>query len=151
MKTLNQLYSDISPTFARAWNNDVDKVNGLGAIVNSMLGIVLTRKGSRPFYPEFGCDISNELFENMDALTADNIKASICNALTDFEPRITVREDDITTDSDYDNNIISVIVKFKTRDEEEMYKLGYTMSSNGALMSGSGAAVQAKNITLTRA
>ncbi|MFP9166895.1 GPW/gp25 family protein, partial [Enterococcus faecalis] len=70
------------------WNKDVSRSLGLRSIKNSLLGIITTRKGSRPFDPEFGCDLSDQLFENMTPLTADTVERNIESAVRNYEPRI---------------------------------------------------------------
>jgi phage baseplate assembly protein W len=88
MSNINKLYSDIDPEMRMDWNKDVARSVGLRSIKNSLLGIVTTRKGSRPFDPEFGCDLVDELFENMTPLTADTIERNIQAAVRNYEPRI---------------------------------------------------------------
>ena len=88
MANINKLYSDIDPEMKMNWNKDVSRSLGLRSIKNSLLGIITTRKGSRPFDPEFGCDLSDQLFENMTPLTADTVERNIESAVRNYEPRI---------------------------------------------------------------
>ena len=88
MANINKLYSDIDPEMKMDWNKDVSRSLGLRSIKNSLLGIITTRKGSRPFDPEFGCDLSDQLFENMTPLTADTVERNIESAVRNYEPRI---------------------------------------------------------------
>lgn len=88
MANINKLYSDIDPEMKMDWNKDVSRSLGLRSIKNSLFGIITTRKGSRPFDPEFGCDLSDQLFENMTPLTADTVERNIESAVRNYEPRI---------------------------------------------------------------
>ncbi|ANA50219.1 baseplate wedge subunit [Shigella sonnei] len=88
MANINKLYSDIDPEMKMDWDKDVSRSLGLRSIKNSLLGIITTRKGSRPFDPEFGCDLSDQLFENMTPLTADTVERNIESAVRNYEPRI---------------------------------------------------------------
>lgn len=88
MSNINKLYSDIDPEMKMDWNKDVSRSLGLRSIKNSLLGIITARKGSRPFDPEFGCDLSDQLFENMTPLTADTVERNIESAVRNYEPRI---------------------------------------------------------------
>ena len=88
MSNINKLYSDIDPEMKMDWDKDVSRSLGLRSIKNSLLGIITTRKGSRPFDPEFGCDLSDQLFENMTPLTADTVERNIESAVRNYEPRI---------------------------------------------------------------
>lgn len=108
-------YSDISPEFKRAWNNDVDEARGLKAIRNSLVGIILTPKGSRPFYPEFGCDLKDLLFENMNAMTGQRIETAIVDAITAFEPRVIA--DRVQCIADYDSHSVNATVYYTVIDD----------------------------------
>ncbi len=88
MANINKLYSDIDPEMKMDWDKDVSRSLGLRSIKNSLLGIITARKGSRPFDPEFGCDLSDQLFENMTPLTADTVERNIESAVRNYEPRI---------------------------------------------------------------
>lgn len=88
MANINKLYSDIDPEMKMDWDKDVSRSLGLRSIKNSLLGIITTRKGSRPFDPEFGCHLSDQLFENMTPLTADTVERNIESAVRNYEPRI---------------------------------------------------------------
>ena len=60
------------------------------AIKRSIINLINTRKGSKPFYPEYGCIVSNFLFSNEDVFTKSSMIDSIYDALSRFEPRIDV-------------------------------------------------------------
>lgn len=114
---LDKAWIDIDPTFARAWNGDVAVETGEHAVKNTILGILMTRKGQRPFYPEFGCNLTDELFELMDPAKADNIERNIIAALTAFEPRIDVRN--VVVKWLYDSNTIEVTIIYNLKSNED--------------------------------
>ncbi|AWD90349.1 baseplate wedge subunit [Erwinia phage Cronus] len=117
MSNINLLYTDLSPTMDKAWNNDVAVTVGARAVKNSILGIITTRKGSRPFMPEFGCGLSDELFENMTPLTADTIQKNITAALTNYEPRLSRLYVQVTPL--YDDNTIIITIYFSIVDNPD--------------------------------
>lgn len=117
MITINQLYTDIDPDLTKAWNNDVVKSVGLTAVKDSMLGIITTKKGTRPFLPDFGCGLSDELFENMNPLTSDTLSRNIVSAINAYEPRVS----SITCNVDpvYDDNSILISIYFSIIDNPD--------------------------------
>lgn len=117
MSNINLLYTDLSPTMDKAWNNDVAVTVGARAVKNSILGIITTRKGSRPFMPEFGCGLSDELFENMTPLTADTIQKNITAALSNYEPRLSRLQVQVTPL--YDDNTIIITIYFSIVDNPD--------------------------------
>jgi phage baseplate assembly protein W len=62
------------------------------AIKRSIINLITTSRGRKPFYPEYGCTINNFLFSNPDVFTKNNIKDSVYEALTSYESRIDVIE-----------------------------------------------------------
>ncbi|AND76130.1 recombination repair and ssDNA binding protein [Enterobacteria phage vB_EcoM_IME540] len=114
---INKMYSDLDPEMRTSWDRDVAKATGARAVKNSLLGIITTRKGSRPFMPEFGCDISNQLFENITPLITDTIKRNIVSAVRNFEPRISALAVGVTPV--YDDNSIIVTVQFSIVDDPD--------------------------------
>ena len=124
------MYSDVSPDLSMSWDKDVAKVTGARAVKNSLLGIITTRKGSRPFMPEFGCDISNQLFENITPLITDTIKRNIVSAVRNFEPRISNLQ--VAVVPMYDDNSIIVTVQFSIVDDPDtLEQIRIQLSQNG--------------------
>ena len=98
-----QTFKDLSVTFKKhPVTDDLVQVKDKAAIVQAIQGILLTRKGERPFQPELGCDIQNMLFEPLDYASAGTIKQEIRETIDRYEPRVTVTKLDCTPD--FDNN-----------------------------------------------
>lgn len=114
---INLLYSDLDPRFDMSWNKDVAESVGARAVKNSILGIVTTRKGSRPFQPDFGCGLADELFENMNPLTADTIQRNITSALRNYEPRL--KSLYVQVIPVYDQNYLIVTIMFSIVDNPD--------------------------------
>ena len=107
-----QTFKDLSVTFKKhPVTDDLVQVKDKAAIVQAIQGILLTRKGERPFQPELGCDIQNMLFEPLDYGSAAMIKSEISKCLSRYEPRINVKRIDCTVD--FENNGYSVEVQYK--------------------------------------
>ena len=117
MNNVNIMYTDISPSMSESWNRDVSKTVGTRAVKNAMLGIITTRKGSKPFDPDFGCDITDQLFENMTPLTANTIERTITSAIRQYEPR--VLELSVTVTPQYDSNSVIIDVRFSILDNPD--------------------------------
>lgn len=127
--SINQMYTDISSEMSMAWNRDVAKSVGTRAVKNSLLGIITTRKGSKPFDPEFGCDMSDQLFENLSPLTANTLEKSITAAVRAYEPRIDRLSVSVTPQ--YDLNTIIVDVRFSILDNPDTLEALKLQLSNG--------------------
>jgi phage baseplate assembly protein W len=59
-----------------------------------------TAYGERPMRPEFGCGIHDEVFSPIDPSTFGRIAADVRSSLRRWEPRIDVREVEVTRDPD---------------------------------------------------
>ena len=106
-----QTFKDLSVTFKKhPVTDDLVQVKDKAAIVQAIQGILLTRKGERPFQPELGCDVQNMLFEPLDYASAGTIKQEIRETISRYEPRVTVTEIECTPD--FDNNGYNVQVQY---------------------------------------
>ena len=107
-----QTFKDLSVTFKKhPVTDDLVTVKDKSAIIQSITGLLLTKKGERPFQPELGCDIQTVLFEPLDYASAAMIKSEVLSTLEQYEPRISVV--DIQCKPDYNNNGYNVELIFK--------------------------------------
>ena len=106
-----QTFKDLSVTFKKhPVTDDLVAVKDKAAIVQSITGLLLTRKGERPFQPELGCDIQDLLFEPLDFASAGTIKQEIRNTINRYEPRAIVEQ--LRCEPDYDNNGYNVELQY---------------------------------------
>lgn len=115
-------YSDLSPDMSMSWDKDVGVVKGSQAVKNSIIGILSTRQGSRPFDPNFGCNLTEELFENMTILTSDVISTEIVRAIKAYEPRVEKESLRVIVTPLYDQNAVEATVVFKIISATEYYE-----------------------------
>ena len=73
-------------------NKDIKLSEDIEAINNAVRNILLTRKYSVPGKPDFGCDLENALFEQIDEITLTFIEGIIRTEIEKWEPRIIIRD-----------------------------------------------------------
>ena len=113
-----QTFKDLSVTFKKhPVTDDLVQVKDKAAIVQAITGLLLTRKGERPFQPELGCDVQDLLFEPLDYASAGIIKREITETIERYEPRISI--DDILCQPDFDNNGYDVELQYTITGRED--------------------------------
>jgi len=65
-------------------------------IRTDLLHLILTRKGTRYYLPDFGTRIYEFIFEPMDGPTFEAIKADIREAVDKFIPNLTIKDISLT-------------------------------------------------------
>jgi hypothetical protein len=83
-------------------SGDVRPIVNEVAIKRALINLVRTRKGTRPFDPEFGTNIHKYLFDT-GPLAENEINKSLYNTIKRYEPRVTVTK--IKTEIDGMNGI----------------------------------------------
>lgn len=85
------IYSDVDFKLRINPNTkDIGVKYDVEAVKQSVLNILLTNRGERPFAPDFGGDLRSFLFENFDTVTTAAIRAKIITTLRNYEPRVEV-------------------------------------------------------------
>lgn len=112
LERVSQGFKDISMSFqSNPLSNDLIAIKNETAIARSIRNIVFTYPGEKFFNEEFGSKISKSLFENLDQLTALNIKDEIEFSITSYEPRVSLINVDVNPD--YDNNSFDVTITYR--------------------------------------
>jgi phage baseplate assembly protein W len=94
-------------------SNDLLVDTDIQAIKNAIKNIFTTRKGEKVLSPEFGCSLEQYLFDPVTQLGAKAIGTTIYDAITQFEPRVTVINVNVKTSpystpsSSFANNILA--------------------------------------------
>jgi phage baseplate assembly protein W len=89
---------------------DVLALKNETAIARSVRNLVLTLPGERFFNPEVGSDISQSLFENVDAISASTIKSQIESTIRSYEPRVSLTK--VLVEPNFDNNEFNVTIRY---------------------------------------
>ncbi len=112
LERVSQGFKDISATFqTNPLNDDLIAMKNESAIARSVRNIVFTLPGEKFFDEDFGSDISQALFENIDDISANIIQDQIRDSIANYEPR--VRLIDVITKPNFDNNQFDVSIVYE--------------------------------------
>jgi hypothetical protein len=110
-------YSDLDFAFrANPITGELAIKRNVEAVKQSVLNILSTNLGERPFLPLFGADIRKYLFDNFNQIKATLIEEQVGNALSNYEPRVRVLNIDV--DGTSRPNEIRITVEFEIRSPE---------------------------------
>ena len=113
-----ETYRDLDFTFKQNPNtNDVGIKKDNASVSQSVLNILRTNHGERPFNFYLGANLRAYLFENMTNITAANMATSINTALANYEPRIEVLNTNIQAIADANEVNITVTGRVKSSNE----------------------------------
>lgn len=91
----------------------IDKTTGLFImsseeedIKQAIYIILMTRKNEHAMMPDFGCELHNFVFDTADAASIEAAKASILDALIEWEPRIISPEVMVDTSERHNGKIV---------------------------------------------
>ncbi len=111
-------FKDLSITFKKhPVTDDLVTVKDKSAVAQSIKGLLLTRRGERPFQPDLGSGLQDLLFEPMDYGSAALIKKEIRETLNRFEPRISITK--LMCYPDLMNNGYEVELEYKIIGRED--------------------------------
>lgn len=89
-------YSDLDLDFlSHPSTGDVIKKVGPEAIKRSVRNLILTNFYDRPFRPYIGSNAQKILFDNANPLTAGFLKDAIEEVITNYEPRVALKQVDV--------------------------------------------------------
>lgn len=100
------IYSDLNAFLGVA--NNYELVFNEGAIQNSILNILRTQKGTRPFKRSFGTSLLSLLWEPLNNLTANRIKTEIFEQIRQEEVRIVLEEVEVLVDPELSGYYVRV-------------------------------------------
>ena len=105
-------FKDLSMTFKQnPLNNDLIALKNENAIARSIRNIIFTYPGERFFNDNFGSKVSKLLFDNMDPLTAVDLRTQIISSIVNFEPRVELLE--VTVNPNYQTNEFDTVITYK--------------------------------------
>ena len=84
-------------------------------IKSNLINLLLTNKGERIMNPEFGVDLGTVLFEGITDDIKEDIKNLINTNVSIFVPEVQLDDIIVEDAPQYNNNAISVIVKYRIR------------------------------------
>ena len=110
-----ETYKDLDFTFKQNPNtNDVGIKKDNASIKQSVLNILRTNHGERPFQYYFGANLRAYLFENITNTTAAQMSTSVNVALGNSEPRLEVLNTNIQAKADSNEVFITVTGRVKS-------------------------------------
>lgn len=94
-----------------SFTSDVSLKTERNAIRQSIMNIVLTRKGEKPFSPNFGVGVHDLLFESPSETDLDILELDMKNEVSNREPRATIESVDFDTD-ELDSNLLTITINY---------------------------------------
>ena len=111
LERVSQGFKDISMSFqSNPLNNDLIGLKNANAIARSVKNIVFTVPGEKFFNENFGSDISESLFENINEISAAAIEDQIRLSIENYEPRVELIS--VKAIPNYDNNQFDAVINY---------------------------------------
>lgn len=98
---ISRAFKDVSLSFVRnPITNDILAIRNEDAIKKSVTNLVRTQVGERFFNNLIGSSINRNIFELFDEEISESLGEEITTLLDNFEPRVLVKNVNITSDQD---------------------------------------------------
>ena len=114
-------------------NGSFESINGLELLLQDIQRLLLTIPGERVFRPTFGCNLRNQVWENIDT-AASNGAAAIREAMEAFEPRVTLSTVSYTTNSN--TGLITFNIQFVVNSDDTPVNLIFPFRAGTQLSFG---------------
>lgn len=95
-------------------NKDLTKITNEQSVINSLKNILNTTRNTRILNPDMEFDLRSYLFEGLNATTAWFIGYDICTRINKYEPRITIKNINISIDWQNDSYWIDLEINIPT-------------------------------------
>jgi len=116
------LYSDLDLSFKpHPVSGDILLKTNKDAVKKSVRNLILLSKYEKPFQPEIHSGVRELLFENVDSITALNIRSNIEDVLRANEPRISLKN--VLVYHKDEDDFFEITVVFSIRNENELIKV----------------------------
>lgn len=89
----------------------------------NLIHLILTRKGSRYYLPNFGTRLYEFIFEPMDSLTFDSIRADIKESVDRFIPNLQINSISITPYTKEESSAVNDLYFEEETETYEMYDI----------------------------
>ena len=123
------------PTFTQG-GGDLELVTGFEDIHQSLQILLSTRMGERVMQDDFGCDLTNVLFAEIDQDLVNNLTSLISDAILYHEPRITLDRLDIS-ESDSQQGLLLISIEYTVRNTNSRFNMVFPFYINEAASSAS--------------
>ena len=105
-------YSDVDIDFNKnEFIGDVAVKKDRNAVRQSVMNIIMTRKGEKPFNRNFGVGLHDLLFENLTLLDVAGLENRIAAQFDMFEPRAAIERLEVDMD-EIDSNQVSFTLRY---------------------------------------
>lgn len=125
-----------------AWPMRIDNTGGWcsavyneEAVKDGLIQLLLTQRGERPMRPDFGTDLRVSVFAPMDAITIEQLKASISRAIEKYAPRVVVRTFNVKPDHEKSELVLSLVFHMK-ENVFTVQGINLTVNSKGIIING---------------
>ena len=109
---VSKSFKDLSMSFKfNPLSGDLISLSNENAIARAVRNIVLTTPGEKFFDPDFGSNVGEILFENVDDITAVSIEDEIKSSLKNYEPRVELI--DVNVEPNFDENQFDVTISYR--------------------------------------
>jgi phage baseplate assembly protein W len=123
----NTYYFDFSKKAVDLFGtHDIAVIKNEQAIKESVINLLSTEKGSKPFFPEYGISLEKFLFEPIDDVTSGSINFEISRALEGSEPRINNIVVDVQPSEDELTFIIDISFQVLYNNKPEAIQINFS-------------------------
>jgi phage baseplate assembly protein W len=119
-KPSDVVWSDISSDFNLDAQGNIKIVNNVDSVVTSMTNIISTFSGERPMLLDFGSDIKDLLFQNIDKEMMDFLATKIRDVIEAWDNRVKIVE--INTTADPDRATVTMNISFQVRSYQGVFE-----------------------------
>ncbi len=123
------------PAFTKG-GAEVETVSGVEDIHQSLQILLSTQRGERILQDEFGCDLNDVLFDEMDQGLINTLTSLISDAILYHEPRIHLDNLDIS-ESETERGLLLISIEYTVRSTNSRFNMVYPFYLNEATVPGS--------------
>lgn len=99
-------------------------------VKSNLKNLLMTKRGERVMQPQFGSELHETLFEQIDDDISERIEGAIETAISTWMPYITIESIDIDISSELqNNNEVKISIQFKISNNPVLESVDFTITN----------------------